>query len=405
MKLLLINTWYKEGSTGKLVQSLYEGSIKNNIDTYVIFGRGDLSKEDKDSKKIFKNSSTLEAKLNSVISRISGIMYSGCFFSTIKMINLIKKINPDVIHIHCTNSFIVNNYKLFKYLGENNYKVVITLHAEFFYTGSCGYAFDCKQWIDGCNKCPNLKYATRAWFVDRTKAAWEKMHKALSYIKVQNRTITAVSSWLKDSAKMSKTFGNDDIVVVNNGIKTNVFKKYDVDNRFRDSKDQKIIFYATPSFNSDIDDIKGGYYLLKIAEAFKDNPNYKFIIAGGNRYNFDFSGYKNVQYLGNILDQEELANLYSMSDLTLMLSKMETYSLVTAESISCGTRVVGFKAGGPESIAVEGCGTFFEYGDIDSVVNYIKNYKHKESIDVGDYYSEDKMVTKYLDIYNKLYNR
>lgn len=39
--------------------------------------------------------------------------------------------------------------------------------------------------------------------------------------------------------------------------------------------------------------------------------------------------------------------------------------MMTTESLCCGTPVIEFKAGGPESIALESFSSFVEYGDID----------------------------------------
>lgn len=405
MKVLQINTWYKSGSTGKIVESLHTFLTENNVDSYVLFGRGQLSKEDKKTNKIFKTSNSLEAKTNSVLSRFSGIMYGGCFFSTKKAFKVIKRIKPDVIHIHCTNSFIINNYKLFEFLGKNKYKVVITLHAEYLFTGSCSHSLDCKQWIGGCQKCPRLKQATRSLVFDRTKTAWKKMNKSISSIDVSNRSIVAVSSWLKDNAKESKTFRNDKIVVIPNGIDTSIFKYYGkTDNDFYKFKDKykKVLLYVTPNFSSKNTDIKGGDYFLKIVDQLSLNNDVLFIVAGGNKYNYDFSKKKNVLYVGNIVNQKELAKLYSACDATLMLSRKETYSLVTAESISCGTRVIGFKSGGPESIADPEHSRFFEFGDIDSVLEEIKNLPMNEEKKNSLVYSDSKMNREYFELYKKL---
>ena len=408
MKVLQINTWFRIGSTGKLVESIFNYSLKKGTDSYVMFGRGKLSKEDKESKKVFKNSSNFEAKANSVLSRFSGIMYGGCYFSTNKAIKIIEKIKPDVIHIHCTNSFIVNNYKLFKYIGNHNYKTVITLHAEYLFTGSCSHSFDCVQWKEGCNKCPRLKQATRSIFVDKTAVAWKKMNNALACINLNNRQVVSVSDWLKEKASISRAFKEDNIEVVGNGINTDIFRYYEDDkNEFAYLKQQhrKIFLYCTPNFSSRESDIKGGHYLLKLAQHFAGEKEILFVVTGANRQNFDFSKYENIKYFGNLVDQDKLAKLYSVCDATLMLSKQETYSLVTAESISCGTKVIGFKSGGPESIALPTMSEFFKFGDLDALIDALKHVERSEIKESVEHYSDEKMCEHYLRIYNELFSK
>lgn len=406
MKVLLFNTWFRNGSTGKLVEAIYENSAKHGIDSYVVFGRGKLTKDDKRTSKVFKNASAIESKFNSVLSRFSGIMYGGSYFSTIKAIRLIRKINPDVIHIHCTNAFVVNNYKLFKYLGCNNYKVVITLHAEYLYTGSCGYALTCNQWISGCKCCLRLKEATRSIFFDKTHKSWELMYDALGTIKPENRRIVCVSEWLRDRCQKSKMFSKDTPIVIENGINTQQFRFYpDSENEyaFLKKKYDKLFLYVTPNFSSKETDIKGGDYFLKLTNLFVKDKNTLFIVAGNNTHNFDFSHFSNVVYFGNFSDQIKLAKLYSIADATLLLSRKETYSLVTAESISCGTKIIGFKCGGAETIGLKEYSKFFEFGDLESVFYELNNSERCLSKNSVDYYSDDKMVEKYILLYKDLF--
>ena len=77
MKILQINTWYNVGSTGKLVFDLHKAYLANGFDSYVLYGRG--KKETEDSKHIFKIANSFESKTNSVLSRLNGIMYGGCY--------------------------------------------------------------------------------------------------------------------------------------------------------------------------------------------------------------------------------------------------------------------------------------------------------------------------------------
>ena len=102
--------------------------------------------------------------------------------------------------------------------------------------------------------------------------------------------------------------------------------------------------------------------------------------------------------------QEELAKLYSEADVTLILSRRETFSMVTAESLCCGTPVVGFKAGGPESIAIPEASIFVEYGEINSLVGALKNEfevvnRQGISFRAKEIYSSESMAIGYLKLY------
>ena len=85
----------------------------------------------------------------------------------------------------------------------------------------------------------------------------------------------------------------------------------------------------------------------EIAKRFV-GQNVKFLVAGS--YSADIEVSKNIILLGKVTDQKKLAKLYSLADMTLLTSRKETFSMVTVESLCCGTPVVGFRAGGPEQI-------------------------------------------------------
>ena len=61
---------------------------------------------------------------------------------------------------------------------------------------------------------------------------------------------------------------------------------------------------------------------------------------------------KNIILLGSVTDSIKLAKLYSLANVSILTSKRETFSMVCAESLSCGTPVVGFEAGAPEQISL-----------------------------------------------------
>lgn len=111
---------------------------------------------------------------------------------------------------------------------------------------------------------------------------------------------------------------------------------------------------------------------------------------------------------GTARNQQELASLYCSVNLTLITSKRETFSMVCAESLCCGTPVVGFKAGGPESIAISDYSDFVEYGNIDllkrAVEDMLKKKKFVQDIaeEAKNIYSREKMARNYLNVYKQL---
>lgn len=396
MKVLQINCVYNNGSTGKITYNIHTELLKYGIESVVCYGRGEKNKE----PNIYKISSEFYAHLNQIRARVTGIIYGGCWLSTQKLIYIIKNEKPDIVHLQCINGYFVNIYKLIEWLKKNNIKTVLTLHAEFMYTGGCGYALDCTQWStnEGCGhsmKCPLYQSEFHS-YLDCSYIMWKKMKKAFDNFN-DNLIITSVSSWLMERAKKSPIMHDKKHVVIYNGVDISVFHVYPPE-----IKERKVIFHASPYFNDTIDHIKGGYYVLELA---KKMPNVHFVVAG--TYFIKNKVPENVTLLGRITDQKELARWYSKADLTLLTSKRETFSMICAESLCCGTPVVGFKAGAPEQIALEKYSEFVDYGNLDMLEKVVRKWldKGKKEIianDAKEKYSKEVMTQNYIEIYNRL---
>lgn len=407
MKILQVNVVYNYGSTGKIVYDIHTELKKQNIDSVVCYGRGNTVHEE----NVHKICGEFYSDVNHFWANLSGSLYGGCSLSTDKLISTIKKEKPDIVHLHCLNGYFVNIYTLVEWLRDNNIKTVLTLHAEFMYTGGCGHSIDCEQWknTNGCgqSKCPRYRSDMHSWLFDRSRSMWKRMKEAFHGFN-DGLVITSVSPWLMERAKSSPILGDKKHIVILNGVDTGVFRPYgeeDAEIIKKELKigDERVIFHATANFNDDPEHIKGGYYILKLAEHM---PNVKFVVAGLAKQGMKIP--KNVILLGKVTDKEKLARYYSMADLSVLTSQKETFSMIVAESLCCGTPVVGFKAGAPEMIALPIFSAFSEHGDIDALekntVRFLENNLDSESIakNAFDVYSKEIMVNEYKNLYTAL---
>lgn len=82
--------------------------------------------------------------------------------------------------------------------------------------------------------------------------------------------------------------------------------------------------------------------------------------------------------------------------------------MVCAESLCCGTPVIGFKAGGPETIALPDYSRFVDYGDIDALKDVLMDElnKRREKEFVAEQskaiYDKSIMAEEYLRVYKSL---
>lgn len=394
MKILQVNCVYKTGSTGKIMYDIHTELLKNGHESVICYGRGVKTQD----KGVYKTCGELYSKFNNLLTRFTGVMYGGCLFSTNKLISIIKKEKPDIVHLHCINGYFVNIYRLVSWLKTNKIKMVLTLHAEFMHTANCGHAFDCEKWKTGCGNCPRLKAETKSLFLDGTARSFEKMKKAFDGFN-DNLIITSVSPWLMERAKQSPILADKNHTVVFNGLDEAVFnpcKEKNIDKR-------KSVLFVTPAFSLDINHPKGGYYVVELARRM---PEVDFVIIGSReQYN---SLPENVINVGRVENQQKLAEYYSTADVTLITSRRETFSMVLAESLCCGTPVVGFEAGGPETIAISEYCNFAEYGDLDTLealLEKVLNQTYNSSLiseTAIKKYKKEKMTAEYLNIYSTL---
>jgi len=402
MKILQVNCVYKKGSTGKIVFDVHSELLKQGIDSVVCYGRGEKTQE----THVYKTCGELYSKLNNALSRITGLMYGGCFFSTNRLLRIIRKERPDVVHLHCINGYFVNIYRLVSWLKKHRIKTVLTLHAEFMYTANCGHAFDCDRWKTGCGNCPRLRKETKSLFLDNTALSFWKMQRAFDGFH-EDLIVTSVSPWLMERAKQSPILADKKYCVVLNGVDTDIFRLYNTEDlrKRHGLTDEKVIFHATAHFSAEPNHIKGGYYILQLAEQLRPE-NVKIFVAG--TCDEGIQAPDNVVFLGKITDQTRLAEYYSMADVTVLASQKETFSMITAESLCCGTPVVGFQAGGPEQIAIADYSSFVPYGALDKLVKKVSEYLQKDwnAADIAEVseekYSRDTMTEGYLSCYRTI---
>lgn len=396
MKVMQINCVYNTGSTGKIVHDIHNSLKENGIESIICYGRGKKT----DETGVYKTSSEFLAKFNNVKSRFTGIQYNGSFIATRKLINIIKKTKPDVVHLHCINGFFVNIYTLVKFLKKNRIKTVVTHHGEFFYTGNCGHSYECEKWKKGCGSCPALKKSTNSYLLDKTALCWQKMKSVFEGF--DDLTSVAVSPWVQSRAEQSPIFKSCKHTTVLNGLDTGVFKPCDFV-KLKDKlglKDEKIVLYVTASFSSSV---KGGKYVLALAEKLKDE-NIKILVIDGSDDDNDLPD--NMINIGRVSNQKELAVYYSMADLSIITGKRETFSMPIAESMCCGTPVAGFKAGGPESITIPEYSEFVEYGDVDALEKSVRKmlnteYDKKNIAEVAEKkFNKKRMTEEYIRIYS-----
>lgn len=394
-RFLFVNNCFG-GSTGTICREIHEYVLQQGQDSLFAYATG------KSKRSIFykKYSCRIESYISACITRINGDYFGNMLGATQKLIRITQKYKPNLINLHCVNSYSLNLSKYFNYVKTLSLPVVLTNHALFYATGSCGYPYNgCKGYLKGCKNCPNKRYASKSIFIDRASKNWISMKNNLNDPRV---FMTSVSDYVNNfcaSSKITKKIPNKTIL---NGIDTSVFSSA---KRSKTRNAQTTILYVTSDINNHN---KGFDQFCSIAKEL-NNDSFKFIVVGDKKKK-KFNQ-NNVLFLGKINNINELAEIYASCDLLLITSRNETFSLPVAESLCSGTPIVGFKCGGPESFAPNEYSKFFDFGDCDGVIRYIKSKKYllidrkKCSVDSKRLFDKQMMLDKYLDFYNYIFNK
>lgn len=407
MKILFVNNLYNQGSTGKIVADLCCGLERRGINTCVAYGRGPKT----NISHVYRLGSPFILKLQSLFSKITGYSYRCSPITTSRLFRIIRQEKPDIVNIQCVNANTLNLAQTIEFLKKNKIKTILTPHAEFLYTGGCGHAFDCEQWKTGCQKCPQFKspnsYCPKSFFFDRCRDQWLDLQKA--YANFDEMIIVGTSPWSISRMQESPFFKKNETYTIFNGINTHIFFPTDTSSlrKSLNLKEESIILHVTPNFYTPL---KGGRYVIEIAKRLKrEKIKAKILIVGYNGNGSDLSD--NIIPIRHTNTQEELAAYYSLADVTLLTSEREVFSMVCAESLSCGTPVVGFKAGGPEGISLKKHSAFVDYGNVDELYATLKawlNHKSQNPIsrtEAGQTYSREAMTDHFYDLISNIMNK
>lgn len=407
VKILQVNCHYNYGSTGKIMYDIDNYLTKNNISSIQCYSRGKSVNE----KNVYRIANEFLCKLGKLINLFEGNPFAWGTYATNNLISIIQTEKPDIVHLHCINAYSLDIYSLLDYLKKSNQKTIVTLHAEFMHTGGCAYAYECNQWCDekGCIDCKDT--LRNKAVVRHTYENWKKMYRSFQGFQKDRLLLVSVSPWLEERAKRSTILKTYNHKTVLNGIDINSFSRKQILNeelireKYQIGKG-KFLLHVTSDYDAPV---KGGKYINSLSQMIS-NDDLKIVVVGPakNKENTN-----NLQFIGVVTDKTELAVLYASAEVTILTSEKETFSMICAESLCCGTPIVGFEAGAPETIAIKDYSKFVEFGNLErlykevlTMVSLSANSCFRDAIADMAYkkYASQIMAQNYLDLYKELIN-
>lgn len=359
MKIAVINN-LNSGSTGHLSISLVRYLQSHGEDARFYYAYG------KKNECGVRFSNKFFLKLNNLFSLCGFNRYAAIRTPTKKLIKYLKTFEPDILNIQCLNIGSVNLKMLFAYAKKINIPVVITCHAFFYSTGNCGYPVNrCTKYMNSCHGCNHSFFATKSIF-KRTHKNFVQMKNWLSQCNIQ---FACVSDYVTSMTKLSPITNLYKSRTIINGIETNVFKPISEIRENKSNGKIRILFTCSDTRGK----LKGFPNFIALLNRFRNNPDFEFVFVGKMHKRLESL---NLINLGALHSKEEMADAYRKADLTIMLSKDETFGMPIAESLCCGTPVAFFRCGGCEAITIKEYSGIFDYGDIDSLSDYLLEKKY-----------------------------
>ena len=387
MKVVQINSVCGIGSTGGITIQLSNAMSENNIENYILYTYNSY-----DYYLGIRYSNKHKIKFNALCSHILGNYGFNSKSSTKKLIKHLKKINPDIVHIHNIHGHDLHLGMLFKYLKKMGVKVIFTLHDCWLFTGYCVHfdSIGCDKWQTQCKKCPQRK--RYSWFFDKSEKLY-KRKKAL-FTSLDDVTIVSPSQWLADLAKKS-FLGKFPVKVIYNGIDLDVFKPIESDFRDKHNLENKKIVLGIPKGR-----LNGFIELAKLLD-----DEYKLVLVGLNETDIKKLP-DNVIGIG-YQPHSELAKIFTASNVYVNTTLEDTFPTVNLEALACGTPVVTFNTGGSPEAIDEKTGILVEKGNIKAVYNAVKEIcngpdRSADCIERANrLYNKHDRFKEYIDLYNR----
>lgn len=391
-KLLVINVSINRGSTGKIAEQIGNKAQSHGWDCYVGYGNFNLGSK----MKAFHISSKWYKRLHAIESRLFDNHGLSSRLTTHRFIKYIKKVQPDVIHIHNVHGYYINYKILFDFLKSYGKPVVWTLHDCWSFTGHCSHfvTVNCDRWKAGCHDCPLRGEYPASAFRDRSKKNYEDKKKAFNGLK--SLTIVPVSQWLGDFVAESFLSGND-IRVIHNGIDLNMFKPSAPkvkDGKFR-------VLSVSSVWNAD----KGLKDFQKLRECLPDDYEITLVGLKPEQLKLLPEGVIGITRTDSV---QKLAELYSQSDVLINATYADTFPTVNLEALACGTPVITYKTGGSPEAIDEKTGIVVEQGNVgklaEAIIRMRKNpLSPKDCRERAErLFDKDKCFEEYMELYKNL---
>jgi glycosyltransferase involved in cell wall biosynthesis len=251
-----------------------------------------------------------------------------------------KEINnsgADIVHLH----WVTDGFLTIETIGQITKPIVWSLCDAWAFSGAEHYATEVSRTrsVQGYDKTirnpKDSGFDLDRWTWNRKQSNWtEPMH------------LLPASTWLTQATQESALMGDWPITRIPHIVDTNLFTS-DTE-KTRNGEQPVVLFLASAGVH---DTRKGADLLIGALKDPAINQRLKVVIVGPRptpqeEQQITSSVNHDIIFHGEARGDQELINLYSKADITVVPSREDNMPITAMESQSCGTPVVGFRIGG-----------------------------------------------------------
>ena len=358
------------GSTGNIAKNLQRSLKERGYNCFFCYGRGKETDDDN-----YRIDSNFEIRYHAFMTRLTGLQGFYSKHATKRLLSKFESWGIDSIYIVCIHGYYLNERMIYAYAASHKISLIHIMIDEYAFTGKCPYHDDCMRYMIGCGRCPHKKAYPSSHLLDGSAKVYKMKSYAYSVLKT---SVFVGPKFVIDQAKKSPLFKHLQTEVLDEAIDVEIFSPRSTDTLMKSlglTDDKKIILCVVP-YNGEETDRKGGKYFIELARKFEDDNNFVFVHVGYvNKNQENLPG--NYIHVGFIKDMNLLAEYFSIGDLFVFPSLLDSMPNACLDALACGTPLLCFNISGMPYVANDDVGTFVEPKNVDALAEVVRRTKKK----------------------------
>lgn len=365
LKILFISAQDTKGGASLAAFRLSKGlEHYHHTENMFIVGKKHSADEHVFCTRASEGQALIEALLDKIMNKL-GLQYF-CFpFSNRFILKQAREFKPDIISLHNIHEGYFKTTLLKKLSAIA--PIVWTLHDMWAFTGTAVATYGDESWKQmrsgpgEYRAYPPTGWDNGRWLLKRKKRIYQKCR--LHFI--------APSTWMRETAAQSPVFAGKSIDMIHHGLDLDLFSPGDKDvcRKVLDiPPDAPTIMFSCDG-DIDLSPWKGGQMLVDILTSLNSKtkkPIHVLVVGKGRLKAADSLQNLILHRTGYVSSQTFIPVLLSAADLFIYPTRADSFGLVLAEAIACGTPAITFEIGGcPDIIKNDVSGKLVKPFDIE----------------------------------------